>query len=213
MTVLASGEKALIHKGIAAICCVVFLVVLLYMGVFGAFDVRAKDALISKKAPLDAITVLAIDDKSIHDVGRWPWSRAEVAKLIDAVPPSSVIGVDIAYFEPGASAAEDAALEAAFAKKRAVLVCTKDGAQSLHQSLQCPIFKGVARGFADVITDADGVTRATRLETFDPGNAKVEPFAVALHEEFFGAKPAPGTLISGRSRINYAGSSKAFRTV
>jgi len=212
MTASPSGLKGLLHKGIATAFCCVILIALLFKGVFGAFDVRAKDALISRKVPLGSITILAIDDKSLHEIGRWPWSRSVISKLIDAVPQSSVIGVDIAFFESGHSPGEDDALAAAFAKKRTVLVCTKDGAQSLDEKLQLPIFNDTARGFADVITDGDGVTRATILETFEADGTKVEPFAVALYKEFFGTEP-PLVRMQGRSRINFAGPARTFRTI
>ncbi len=47
------------------------------------------------------IVIVAVDDRSIEEVGRWPWPRDEVAKLIEKISKASpkVIGVDIIFPE------------------------------------------------------------------------------------------------------------------
>ncbi|MBN1573737.1 MAG: adenylate/guanylate cyclase domain-containing protein [Deltaproteobacteria bacterium] len=47
------------------------------------------------------IVIVAVDDKSIEEVGRWPWPRDDMAKLIRNISKSSpkVIGVDIIFSE------------------------------------------------------------------------------------------------------------------
>jgi len=47
------------------------------------------------------VLVVAIDDASLGKVGRWPWSRPTVARLIDAIAAGhpAVIGVDIVQSE------------------------------------------------------------------------------------------------------------------
>ena len=37
----------------------------------------------SSRPPSDRIAIIAIDDQSIANIGRWPWSRDIHAKLID----------------------------------------------------------------------------------------------------------------------------------
>ena len=48
------------------------------------------------------IAVLAIDDKSLNEIGRWPWSRFTMANLIDQMMKheASAIGFDIVFSEP-----------------------------------------------------------------------------------------------------------------
>jgi eukaryotic-like serine/threonine-protein kinase len=56
----------------------------------------------TSKAPSDKIAVIAIDDTSIQNIGRWPWPRDVQAKLIDQLvaAKAKVIGNTIFYFEP-----------------------------------------------------------------------------------------------------------------
>jgi adenylate cyclase len=52
--------------------------------------------------PTGAVTIVAIDEKSLTEVGRWPWSRDVMAELIDRLTEANVaaIGLDIVYAEP-----------------------------------------------------------------------------------------------------------------
>src|SRR5713226_2292362 len=37
----------------------------------------------STRAPSDKVAVIAIDDQSLSNIGRWPWSREVMAKMTD----------------------------------------------------------------------------------------------------------------------------------
>lgn len=56
----------------------------------------------SNKKPSNKIAIIAIDDYSIANLGRWPWSRDKHAKLLDILKRSqaSVIGQTIFFTEP-----------------------------------------------------------------------------------------------------------------
>src|SRR3954464_8024477 len=45
-----------------------------------AYDVGVQT---SSRAPSERIAVIAIDDASVNNIGRWPWSRDKHAKMID----------------------------------------------------------------------------------------------------------------------------------
>ena len=64
-----------------------------------AYDQGVK---MSSKTPSDKIAVIAIDDPSIANIGRWPWPREVQAKLIDqlAAARAKVIGNTVFFFEP-----------------------------------------------------------------------------------------------------------------
>jgi eukaryotic-like serine/threonine-protein kinase len=64
-----------------------------------AYDVGVR---MTSKPPSEKIAVIAIDDASIANIGRWPWSREVHAKLIDqlAAAKAKVIGNTVFYFEP-----------------------------------------------------------------------------------------------------------------
>lgn len=86
------------------------VVVVIAVFVFGrtglgdGLDSKAYDlgAQWSQKTPSDRIAVIAIDDQSIANIGRWPWSRDIHAKMIDLLSQSKakVIGESVFFFEP-----------------------------------------------------------------------------------------------------------------
>lgn len=63
----------------------------------------------SSRAPSDKIAVIAIDDQSIANLGRWPWPRALHARMIDilATGHAKVIGHTAFFFEPQTDAGLD----------------------------------------------------------------------------------------------------------
>jgi adenylate cyclase len=53
-------------------------------------------------APGPAVVIAAIDEKSLDAEGRWPWPRARIAALVDALSRdgAKVIGFDVMFSEP-----------------------------------------------------------------------------------------------------------------
>lgn len=66
--------------------------------------VRAHD-----RAPSDRVAVIAIDDQSIANLGRWPWPRSLQAQLIDKLREGGarVIGSTALYLEPEKSSSSE----------------------------------------------------------------------------------------------------------
>src|SRR5712671_6854160 len=56
----------------------------------------------SARIPSDKISVIAIDKRSIDNIGRWPWSREIHAKMIErlADAKAKVIGYTVFFSEP-----------------------------------------------------------------------------------------------------------------
>jgi CHASE2 domain-containing sensor protein len=65
--------------------------------------------LATSRTPSDKIAVIAIDDQSIANLGRWPWPREIHAKMIDilAAGHAKVIGYTAFFFEPQVDAGLD----------------------------------------------------------------------------------------------------------
>lgn len=68
-------------------------------------DARLKDLRLTISGvhtPDDRIVIVAIDNKSIKEIGRWPWSRDTTARLIRKAVQCSprVIALDIVFSEP-----------------------------------------------------------------------------------------------------------------
>jgi serine/threonine-protein kinase len=87
------------------------------------------------RMPSDKIAVIAIDDRSIANLGRWPWPRAIHARMIDvlAAGHAKLIGYTAFFFEPQVDAGLD------YIYKIADLV-TKS---SLQQSPDAPALNGL----------------------------------------------------------------------
>ncbi len=58
--------------------------------------------LASSRTPSDRIAVIAIDDQSIANLGRWPWPREIHARMIDILASghAKVVGHTAFFFEP-----------------------------------------------------------------------------------------------------------------
>lgn len=66
------------------------------------FDLRLhlRDSL-HRPPPRDDILIVTVDEKSISDIGRWPWSRDVIARLLDRISEGGpkAIAVDILFSE------------------------------------------------------------------------------------------------------------------
>ena len=56
----------------------------------------------SSRTPSDKIAIIAIDDQSIANLGRWPWPRAMQAQMLDilSIGQAKVVGNTVLFFEP-----------------------------------------------------------------------------------------------------------------
>jgi len=84
---------------------VVAVVLLLFGGLwFAGVERTAYDwgVRASSRAPSDKVAVIAIDEASIRNIGRWPWSRDVLAKMIESLAKAQVkvIGNTIILSEP-----------------------------------------------------------------------------------------------------------------
>ncbi len=50
--------------------------------------------------PPKGVVIVAIDDQSVHKLGRWPWDRRVMANLFDKLSPAKLVAVDIVFAEP-----------------------------------------------------------------------------------------------------------------
>ncbi len=57
-----------------------------------------------ERAPGDEVVLVAVDDRSLKEIGRWPWSRDKQARVVEAIAQdgAKVIGLDLMYLEPEA---------------------------------------------------------------------------------------------------------------
>lgn len=71
---------------------------------------RTSDLFYSEQKPFSEIVIVKIDDKSINEIGRWPWPRDLYADALGKLDGAKVVGIDVSFFE---SAEGDDKLESA----------------------------------------------------------------------------------------------------
>lgn len=187
--------------------------------------------LISRPAHPD-IVIVAIDDRSIAAIGRWPWRRALHAELISRVSAQDprAIGVDVLFSEEELDYPEDDVLLAdAMARSGRVvlpMLQRSHGSASHMADLPLPaLAQAAARlGHVHVAPDTDGVVRSLYLQE-GPAQAPRPHFSVAMQcvAEPSGAfcrpaSPLPAAQPAGpwertdRALIPYAGPPGHFTT-
>jgi len=65
-----------------------------------SLDLRMVYRGIAKPGP--EVAIVAIDEKSLSELGRWPWSRAQIARLVHSLKAYEVkaVGFDVVFAEP-----------------------------------------------------------------------------------------------------------------
>ncbi len=116
----------------------VFLVIALVAALIGFFlyrsglpfvrqvDLRLKDArfrLRGPVAPSSSVIVVAVDNKSVKEVGRWPWSREVTARLVRSLADcgAKVVAVDMVFSEQQGEVQDRALARAVAASGNVVL--------------------------------------------------------------------------------------------
>ncbi|MGK2915476.1 MAG: EAL domain-containing protein [Porticoccaceae bacterium] len=120
--------------------------------------------------PHAQILIVAIDEKSLQTLGRWPWSRQTHAALLErlAAAGDNVVAVDLLLAEPEADSAADSALASALHSHGNVILPVVPVARADQAGLVAegplPRFASAATvAHADVDPDADGVVRRIYL--------------------------------------------------
>lgn len=187
------------------------LALMLHAGIFGMWQNRLSDAVMGGASALDNIAIVAIDDASIQELGRWPWGRQHYVALLRQLNGSKLVAFDVAFFE-NSTALEDEALGRAMRAAGNVVIpreITKfgrqNGALTAEESLE-PIaaLANVTTGIVNVFTDADGVSRSIPAQV-----GGVPSLAFVLAEQFIGAQPS---FSEPQMRVNFAGRPFSFTT-
>ena len=201
---------------IVSLFIAVILSLLIFTGFLDTWESRISDAFYSPSNPIDNIIILAIDDKSLQELGRWPWPRDYFAKVVDDLKQSSVIGIDISFFE---SSEDDSDLAISLKSGNVVLAMEytsfsyKNGelyGETLLKPTSTLGVEGVdfKTGFVNLYTDSDGVTRS-----FTPSISGVEDhdhFSMVVVGEYVGNIPDLG---SSRMLINFYSAPKGYKYI
>lgn len=134
----------------------------------------------------DDVIIVAIDNKSIETLGRWPWRRTFHAELLDRISTDhpKAIGLDVLFIEPDHMHPYDDAMLAASIKRNTPVVLPvfmqNQGTQNYVVTPLPAIANNAAQlGHAHIKMDEDGIVRSFYLLDKVSG-ASWNHFSVAL---------------------------------
>ena len=137
---------------------------------------RLFDRVVVATAPNEVqlpITIIAIDEESLQQLGQWPWPRSAHARLLEKLreAEAAIVVFDVVFAEPSADPKQDAAFAAAIRGFGPVVLAANleyRETSLLRQWVRTdplPLFveAGAGAGLASIRTDGDGVVRAVPL--------------------------------------------------
>lgn len=172
----------------------------------------------SGHAPPDDIVIIAIDNRSLQAIGRWPWPRAIHARALDRIAEAGPrnVGYDVLFVEP---TADDAELARAVRRSPTYLPMVIDvpGSNGAPYDFTLPAgpLKDAAAGIAQVSLhfDGDRVIRKAYLEEGGDGRSWLQLAALMAGLKPLGAPAERAGLWQGRPvLIPYGGAAGHIRS-
>jgi len=216
--------KRFVRGMIIGLGCGVVLGILFLLGVFSNWQTKLSDTLFTPKTPRGDIIIIAIDDRSIHSLGRWPWDRSIHAQLLNRLTQGKpkVIGLDVAFPEESSRGSDDVLVSAMKNAGNVVLPVESDklhiaGNTIVADAIQPPIplfGKSTSLGLVTMIPDVDGVTRKTPIRITGPSGETVESFSLAILRLYLEKQEIFSSLHAerGQLRIRFVGKAGTFPT-
>lgn len=200
---------------VSALVCTLALACAL-QGWLWRFDLQLHDMALARPTarPDAGIVIVAIDEASLTELGRWPWPRSLHAALLDRLHEagSRAVALDIIFTEPSA---DDARLATALRRHGKVVLPvlqTESHEQITGEALPTPQLRDAAGalGHIHMEFDPDGIARSVFLH--EGWQAARHPqLALALQQLDQGlppaaaSKPGPGWRRADWLRIPFAG--------
>lgn len=93
-----------------ALACGLTIGIFALANLFASSERLLHDRFYFGSKPQPDIVVVAVDDSSLQNVGRWPWDRPTMTKLVSALSPAKIIGLDVNFPSVSADPTADQAL-------------------------------------------------------------------------------------------------------
>lgn len=186
------------------------LAVLFGLGLFETWQDTLSDKLFAPKPSHPEIVIIAIDDESISEIGRFPWTRTVYVDLLDKVgPQAAAVGLDISFLEPE-SKEVDNALASALKRSGNVTIAAEISEDRVLTPIK-PLSQEAKVGTINLRPSVDGVNRHAILKT-TAAEGKYQNFAISVAETYLNFKNLSpdylqGVPLEGNSflRINFSG--------
>jgi adenylate cyclase len=196
-----------------------------YVDIFTTLDSKLQDSFLRRSSPVDTeIVLVAIDDQSLEDLGRFPWPRyvhAELLRILSQGQPAA-IGIDLIFSEAADDPEEDLALVEAVRGAGNVVLPVYANLEGFSDrrgaiktdSLMIPFpdfDEGFITGHINTFPDPDGIIRKTALY-LDYQGQTVPSFAWRVYEQYCRSKGLSASDLDKlpmdpikRLEINYVG--------
>ncbi len=200
------GLSLRIETLILTIAAITLAAALAFEGAMWHLDHVPYDRMMRAKADMASseIVVVAIDQRSLQEIGSWPWSRRTHAELIERLTDAgaSVIGLNIIFAE-SSRIDPDGDLRLAEAMRQnghVILPASFDQSEDRGQVVEIlpePRLAKAAAGFGhvDVVPDQDGIVRSHFLKA-GLGSPAWQSLPLAMLQH---AKPEHGPEVSGEN--------------
>lgn len=191
--------------------CFAAVAMLFSVGFLSNLQNTLADNLYGGKPALSNIIIISIDDKSLQEIGRWPWDRKVFASVIEKLSSAEAVGLDVSFFEKSESDS-DALLASAFSNTGNVVIpveysdfkITEGSVVPASVLLPIPAFRNATdQGYINIISDSDGVSRAINLDL----KGEFDSFAVKIYKKY---APSGSFPDSSRFLINFIGPPNSF---
>ncbi|QMW21896.1 CHASE2 domain-containing protein [Sandaracinobacteroides saxicola] len=185
-----SGRRLWAEWGGLALVMALFLAALALLGAPFRADNLIYDYVAREKvrAVSARVMIVAIDDRSLRELGRWPWPRSVHAGMLDALAAArpAAVGYDVLFLEPSG---DDAALAAAMARLGRVqlpVLVEVPGDNGAPSATELPVVAAHGLGHVILRPDTDGIVR--RVVQFTDPDGRPWPF---LMDQLLRREPLP----------------------
>jgi diguanylate cyclase (GGDEF)-like protein len=163
------------YRLLFVIACCLIVAWASHSRVFWQQDVTSYDALVGDwdYPPDPRLAIIAIDDRSLQELGQWPWPRSTHARLLERLQQAGVERVALDLMFPEADRKDprqDEALAAAIRRNGRVVLPVMAAAATAEavpeELLPVPAIANAAASLAhtDIEVDADGIARGLYLK-------------------------------------------------
>ena len=197
---------------VIALLITVMLSFLFSIGLFSNLQTSLSDSFYGGLFPREDIIIIAIDDNSLQEIGRWPWDRENFAEIIPLLNQSAVLGIDVAFFEKSNEKSDNKLIKAAASAENIVLPVEYTSYRIQNNEIVggemlFPIegLEGADAGYINIITDKDGVSRALNLDV----KGRYDSFAAVIYKKYTGKE---FKFKEKRFLVNFVGIPGSFQT-
>jgi len=210
------------------------IILLILFGFIQVFDfIPVLDNLIydgflaSEGMPSEEIIIVGLDDRSINEIGTWPWPRFYVADAIERLVEmnAAAIGINVLYLDYGANIDHDMALVVSASKTDRLVLASQayfmDAHEFIADELMLPfdeLNEESASGFINVRLDNDGVMRSS-LTTVRYGDILINSLPLETYRTYARVMGLPDNTENikldhmGSFPITYTGGPESYRKV